>query len=360
LAEDGQKMSKSKNNFPPLLPMIDKYGVDALRYFMASSPAVKAEDIAFSEKGVDEVNKKLIQRLDNVLSFYELYSSDSKYKIQDSSNVLDKWIIARLNELVNLVTENLEKYQLDKASRPIMDFVDDLSTWYLRRSRDRFKSDDAEDKNNALSTMRYVLCELAKVMAPFTPFYAEYLYKKLSNDKESVHLESWPTVTGKNQNVLIGEMAQVRKISSLGLEARMRAKINVRQPLLGVKLKTQGNKLGDEMLSLIKDELNVKSVEYAQISEEVELNTTLTQELKEEGNMRELVRAIQELRKTDGLTVGDKVVLVADTDAKGKELLEKYKKEIMRITLVTGITYHSVESEKIKIDDYIFSIGLKK
>ncbi|HUD03873.1 MAG TPA: class I tRNA ligase family protein, partial [Candidatus Paceibacterota bacterium] len=313
LAEDGQKMSKSKNNFPPLMPTVDKYGADSLRYFLASSPSVRAEDVAFSEKGVDEVSKKLLQRLDNVLVFYETYADEtqnSKLKIQNSGNVLDQWIIARLNQTIREVTSGLETYELDKASRPIMDFVDDVSNWYLRRSRDRFKSDDMEDKNAALNTTRFVLQELSKIMAPFTPFYAEHLYFNVTRDKESVHMQEWPKENAKFKDQsakLIEDMKEVRKIVTLGLEIRAKANIKVRQPLTSATLKKQKSKLENEFLGLIKDELNVKSVVYADMQEEIILDTNITPELREEGVFREFLRAVQELRKKDNLSVADRV-----------------------------------------------------
>ena len=273
LAEDGQKMSKSKNNFPDLMPVINKYGADALRYYLLSSPAVRAQEFCFSEKGVDEVVKKHIGRLLNVMSFYGLYAKEvesqkSKVKSEEdeasdtslvrlpgepsgrelglgnpgiagrenvsdaeaSPNILDRWILSRLNELNKEVTAGMEKYELDKATRPFADFIDDLSTWYLRRSRDRFKGDDEDDKVAALSTTRLVLIELSKLLAPFMPFIAEEIYVKLDGGKESVHLESWPS-QGKIDIDLLGNMKVVREIASLGLEARSKAKINVRQPL---------------------------------------------------------------------------------------------------------------------------------
>ena len=233
LAEDGSKMSKSKGNFPPLMPTVEKYGADALRYFLVSSPSVRADDFCFSEKGVDEISKKLLQRLDNILTFYELYADkNSKQEKIEPKNILDKWLVARLNETTKNVTDSMEKYELDRAARPIIDFVDDMSNWYIRRSRDRFKSDDVADKKSALSVTRYVLCELSKVMAPFTPFYAEYLFgkTKCNGMKESVHLENWPEVKNFDAK-LIKDMTETRRLVSLGLEARAKAGIKVRQPL---------------------------------------------------------------------------------------------------------------------------------
>src|SRR5581483_1189024 len=183
LAEDGRKMSKSLQNYPDLEPTIDKFSADALRYFLISSPAVRAEEVAFSEKGLDEVTKKVLNRLLNVVSFYELYKN-GKFEVQNSKseNILDQWIIARLNELNNEITRNLDKYELDKAARPIANFIDDLSTWYLRRSRERFKSEDEDDKQAALSTIHFVLLQFSKLVAPFMPFLAEDIYQKVKGE----------------------------------------------------------------------------------------------------------------------------------------------------------------------------------
>jgi isoleucyl-tRNA synthetase len=373
LAEDGQKMAKSKNNYPPLMDTVNKYGADSLRYFMASSPAVKAEDVRFSEKGVDEVSKKLLQRLDNVLSFYEMYADDKAHEKGSSAakasaaqapaasrNALDRWILSRLSETRDEVTAGLEAYQIDRAARPLMSFVDDLSTWYLRRSRDRFKSDDAADKSDALRTTRLVLREFAKVMAPFTPFYAEYLFEKTrgTGDPESVHLCDWPKAASVD-SALIADMAEARRIVTVGLEQRAKANIKVRQPL--AKLSVRKTALSTELLSIIKDEMNVKSVVVdPSIESEAFLDAHVTDDLRREGVVRDLIRAVQEMRKAQGLTVGDKVSLVLDSDEKAKELVREFLADIKRVTLVTGVDYaHLPDVQVIEIEGYSFKVALR-
>ncbi|HRH24241.1 MAG TPA: isoleucine--tRNA ligase, partial [Candidatus Paceibacterota bacterium] len=168
LAEDGKKMSKKLNNYPDPMMVVEKYGADALRLYLLSSPVVQAENLAFSEEGVDEAAKKSIGRLANVLSFYKLYADDTAPST-DSAHVIDRWILTRLAALVTEVTEGYEKYELHSATRPLALFIDDLSTWYVRRSRDRFK-EEGSDKTAALGTLRYVLRTLAHLMAPVTPF----------------------------------------------------------------------------------------------------------------------------------------------------------------------------------------------
>jgi len=181
LAEDGKKMSKRLKNYPDMVDVINKYGADALRYYLLASPVIRGEELSFSEKGVGEVMRKLISRLDNVVSFYELYrdislEKDAEQK-KDYEHSLDRWILARLYTLERRVCESVEGYELDKATRPILDFVDDLSTWYLRRSRDRFKEGDSKDAEDVRVTLYVVLKTLSKIMAPFTPFYSEYLFR---------------------------------------------------------------------------------------------------------------------------------------------------------------------------------------
>ena len=360
LAEDGQKMSKSKKNYPDPMIIVEKYGADSLRHYLLSSPAVRAQDLCFSEKGVDEVTKKIINRLQNVASFYNMYadkSETSSQKIKNSKpqevsqNILDRWVVSRLNQTISIVTEGLEAGEIDRAIRPINDFIEDLSTWYLRRSRDRFKGDDLVDRGMALATTKYVLITLAKVMAPFTPFFAEHIYQEVigsagvaDGDKESVHLESWPA-TEKTDEALITEMNLVRGLSSSGLEARTTAKINVRQPLAKLKVKAPlslfTTPFSKQLLELVKDEVNVKEVvQDASIEKDVELDLNITADLKEEGEFRELLRKVQDMRKEKGLSVGDKAGLVVTNDL--KTVLVKYENELKKLASISTIEYGEV------------------
>jgi isoleucyl-tRNA synthetase len=354
LAEDGQKMSKRLKNYPDPIEVVNKYGADSLRLYMLSSPVVHGQDLCFSERGVDEVTKKIVNRLLNVLSFYEMYAGEkgggSKTSAADlkaardlnSTNLLDLWVISRLNETINEVSKGLEAGELDRAVRPFFDFIDDLSTWYLRRSRDRFKGDDADDVAQALNTTRFVLSQTAKLLAPFMPFLAEEIYSRTAGSakKESVHLESWPEA-GKVDQALLGEMKSVREIASKALEARMAAKINVRQPLANLEVKSdpfEKSSAKSELIDLIKEEVNVKNVNLAaKIENDIKLDTNLTAELKEEGALRELLRKIQDLRKEKGLKIGDRASLVATADL--KDLVSKYEKEIVKLTNLSGIEF---------------------
>ncbi len=307
LAEDGAKMSKSKGNFPNPALLFDKYGVDALRFYLLGSPLMKSEDLNFSEKGVDEVYKKIILRLKNVVSFYETYKGEMKEVAgaekaatqnaplsTPSKNILDRWILERLNIVIAEVTTNMDAYEIDKCLASIDGLIEDLSVWFLRRSRERLKSENETERNEALGTFRIVLLELSKVMAPFTPFLAEELYQKLTGG-ESVHLRDWPAVGHVNE-LILDRMRRVRQIINEGLSIRAAKGLKVRQPLS--LLKIQNADLDKEFISLIQEELNVKEVvQDKKLETEVYLDTTITPELEEEGRMRDAVRAIQEWRK---------------------------------------------------------------
>jgi isoleucyl-tRNA synthetase len=324
------------------------------------------------ESGVDEVQKKILLRLDNVYSFYEMYSQNTsapvKNFVPESKNILDQWILARLNQLIYTVTLATDKYELDRAVRPIADFVDDLSTWYLRRSRDRFKSGTGKDKVQAIETTRFVLEELAKVTAPSMPFYAEELYQKVKSFAgfESVHLASWSEVKKptNSEEKIIADMEEVRKIVSLGLEARAKANIKVRQPL--AKFTVKENKFSPEnitqYLDLIKDEVNVKEVTVdGNISNPVELDINITSELQSEGNFRELLRAIQELRKTEKLNPTDIVSLKVKADQAGKELIKKFEAEIKKATLLRNISFEEdTLGPVVKVENMDFELKISR
>jgi isoleucyl-tRNA synthetase len=319
LAEDGQKMSKSKNNFPPVLDSIGEYSADALRYFLLSSPVVKAEDVAFSVKGVDEVQKKIVGRMRNVVTFYETYAdmvSGDTDGVPASSNVLDAWMIALLVRLRDEVTTAMDEYRMDKATRPFSQFVDDLSTWYVRRSRDRYKDDaEASDKEAATATLRYVLIEFSKLLAPFMPFLAEDIYLRVAKagENDSVHLLSWPEYKKDDSHAtVLAAMEQVRAAVSVGLEVRAKAGVKVRQPLASVTVPKSYDALSDAtFVDIAKEELNVKELIVDEKADSVSLDLTLTDELRKEGLVRDFIRAIQSARKTAGMVPADTVVVTA-------------------------------------------------
>jgi len=383
LAEDGKKMSKRLQNYPDPMYLFDTYGADALRYYLSTSPVMTAENLNFSEQGVLETSRKLNNILWNVYKFYEMYchfdrsesgvekslevgeggkdkGSLGSARDDKERNILDKWIVARLNQLIAEVTEGMEKYDLPKASRPIIGFIDDLSTWYLRRSRDRFKGDDEKDKKAALDTLSFVFVELSKIMAPFTPFIAETLYQKVTGynfeDKnKSVHLEQWPTTSvipdqdreSSDLNIsVLDKMSLVRKAVELGLSKRDEAGIKVRQPLAKMTIRalhlTIVDSLSDEYIKLIKDELNIKEIEFINDENEddikVELDTKLTSELIAEGTKREVVRFINAMRKNNDLTIEDRIDIFYKTKSvELKKAIEQYKDDIAKDTLADSV-----------------------
>jgi len=334
LAEDGKKMSKSLRNYPDPMELVDRQGADAMRYYLLTAPIVRGEDLNFSEKEVAEQQRKNIGRLHNVLAMYELYADSTKAAI-DSPQVLDRWIIARFNQLITEVTAGYEAYELDRANRPIADFIDDLSVWYVRRSRDRFKGDDVVDRTYALATLRFVLRELAKVMAPAMPFYAEYLYRavRTEDEIESVHLTAWPS-GGVIDAVLLKNMEHVRTFANLGLMLRTKKNINLKQPLARFNIARSFAKPDgwDEAYeTILADELNVKAVSLAiEIDGVCDFDWVITPELQAEGAVRELVRAVQGMRKQAGLAPQDRIALNVQASESGQAALMTHQKEFMR------------------------------
>lgn len=335
LDEKGKKMSKSLGNIVDPWMMMDKYGVDTLRLFMYSVNQ-PGESKNFDEKTVKLMNQQYFGLLYNVLAFYELYRDKDLESSQGHplvKNVLDLWILARLNETIKISTENIDAYNLIVPVRTIKDFIDDLSTWYLRRSRERIKEGDKEAKQ----TLYFVLKTLAKLLAPFAPFSAEDIWQRLKNegDVESVHLTEWPE-GGKVSPDIIENMKILREIVSLGLKERQVKNVPVRQPLASITLK---EKLESEYEEILKDELNVKEVRYHAHEENIILDFNITPELKTEGQYRELLRAVQEKRKEMGLQPSDSVVLVLPEDA--KELAQKYEAEFKKTAGLSDIKFEA-------------------
>jgi len=388
LAENGQKMSKRLKNYPDPQKVIDQYGADAMRFYLLSSGAVRGESLNFSEKGVDEVYKKVVLLTLNVLKFWQTYSdkiSNFQFLISklQGRSILDRWIIWCLASAINEVTDSLEKYEIDRACRTIVWLIDDLvSTWYVRRSRDRFKN-EGQDKESAIMTLQFVLQELSKLLAPIAPFLAEYLYRESGGKKESVHLENWgqgkwvQEITESDDYKLDKQMEQVRQICEIGHRLRDETQVKVRQSLRRcqiLKSKYQINAEGqilNGIIELIVDELNVKEVGIVEtlpsgegwISKDgVALYTIIDQELKAEGLVRELTRQINNLRKKQGLTIQDKVTVEYQTveDAL-KQMIIKSKQELAKAVLASDfVEEENVEGAEIKVDGLLIIINLLK
>ena len=274
LAEDGKKMSKRLKNYPDPNLMLNTYGADAIRLYMIYSPVVRAENLKFSENGVKQLLRDLLIPWWNAYSFFVTYANvdgfhDAEVIEPTSDNVLDRWIVSSLETLVNDVTVAMDSYDLQKAVRPFVAFIEDLTNWYIRRSRRRFwKSQNDGDKLHAYRTLRYVLVQLCKVAAPFTPFISESIYRNLrgASDPESVHLCDFPTArAGARDLALEQEMAAVQAIVKLGRQLRVDNDLKVRQPLSKILVAGATINLKD----LILDELNIK--ELVTIADETEL-----------------------------------------------------------------------------------------
>ena len=275
LAEDGKKMSKRLKNYPDPTKMLDTYGADAIRLYMIYSPVVRAENLKFSENGVRQLMRDLLIPWWNAYSFFVTYANvdgfdDKEVVLPESPNVLDRWIVSSMETLIADVTAAMDAYDLQKSVRPFVKFVEDLTNWYIRRSRRRFwKSTNDGDKLCAYRTLRYVLVQLSKVAAPFTPFIAEEIYRNLkgAGDPDSVHLCDFPTANAAARDLALERrMADVQTVVELGRRLRADNDLKVRQPLSALKV-AGGDVAGlDE---LIEDELNVKSVVY--VADETEL-----------------------------------------------------------------------------------------
>jgi isoleucyl-tRNA synthetase len=368
----GRKLSKKLRNYTEPEKIFDKYGADALRYFLLSSTQI-GEDYQFSEKGVEEIFRKVIDKFRNIFSFYNLYVDKLQLQELKTDNVLDQWILARLNEVIKQTTDKMKIYELTDATRILMDFIDDLSNWYVRRSRKRFsdfaKNTEAavkKDFEQASAVLGYVILETSKLLAPFAPFISEAVHLTLTQN--SVHLEDWPETNRKLiDKKLLEEMTEIRRLASLGLAKRLEAGIKVRQPLAALKLKTKNSKLkaNKELLNILKDEINIKEIIFdSKIKEDLELDTELTPELKAEGILRDLTRLVQGLRQDAGYQPKDRIILMLEGPAELKAILERNNDLLKK-----EINAHEIELKKsdkfdaesnTKLGDWQIWLGVRK
>ena len=325
LDDKGKKMSKTKGNVVDPNDAMDKFGADTIRWYFYTVNSA-AESKLFAMKDVQAKMRGFMMTLLNSVRFLELYVKDDVGQAHGDVGdaILDRWIVSKLNSLISDATDKLEEYDATSAARMIEDFViEDLSKWWIRRSRGRFQNPKSdEDYAKALKTLRFVLLELDKIIAPFTPFLAENLHKRLhfgsSPGTESVHMHDWPGVDRRVIDKTLEEkMDFVRDIVTEGLAIRKDKQIKVRQPL--AKFHVKSNRFGElesELLDLVKDELNVKEVTYkkADIDLEVDLDTEITAGLRHEGWAREFMRQIQEMRKEGGYKYDEKVYVKWNTE----------------------------------------------
>jgi len=371
LAADGSKMSKSKNNFPDPNKLFEEYGADSLRFYLMSSPLMRAQDLNFKEDNVKEIYRKVILLLENVLKFYDLFSEkNSEFNDSSSDNLLDQWIISKVNLLVRDTTTGLEDYDTALVCAKITQFVDELSTWFVRRSRSRFKSEDSVERKHAIRTLAFVLKNIAQVMAPVTPFISEEIHQLLRKDnnsalKESVHLENWPSFDEeKIDEKLHLLMDEVRVIVSKALDEREKVKIPVRQALSKLTIREKNLSLADEYLDIIKDEVNVKEIVIKSEGEELscELDTNMTEELLQEGIIRDLIRKINGYRKEMNLTVKDRIILfVESSDVLVKKAIVAFSSDLLAQVQADKLfeKVEGVEKKEIVVNKISVVIGIK-
>lgn len=378
MAADGEKLSKRKKNYAPMDTVFDQYGVDTLRFFMASSPLVNGETTRFSTDYLRDVQRKVFMTLNNIYSFYKLYADVDNFKpeaplqLPKSGHLLDQWILARVNETVAEMTTAMDGYRLDKAMRPLADLLDDTSNWYVRRSRRRFwKSEDDADKQQAYETLHYVLLRLCQLLAPAAPFLSDHLWRQLVAGRQgsglpaSVHLSDWPKPDDTSR-IILDEMFQVREAIAEGLAQRAEAKVKVRQPLNGVRLCLKLEN-PERYTDIVQEELNVKSVHWQQEAEAADqriwLDTIVTPELKAEGLMRDIVRHIQNSRKQAGLEVDDRIRLAFASDSDElSHAFKQFKDTIFAETLATADLRSDEDgySQDINVEGEAATIILKK
>ncbi|MEI6228633.1 MAG: isoleucine--tRNA ligase [Candidatus Saccharibacteria bacterium] len=368
---DGSKMSKSKGNFTDPEELMDKYSADSWRFLMLSSPLLNGEDFSLQDKDVADVARKLTM-IWNMYDFFTMYAEVDKWSFDSAqdkefsvpvdpmpnlTNPLDIWVVSRVHQLTAEIEKHMDGYDIPNALKPVLPFIEDASNWYVRRSRRRFwKSGDDTDKNNAYTTLHYVLVQLSQILAPFVPFLAEELYQKMTGG-DSVHLLDWPAV-GQINELVMDDMETVREYVNMGLGMRARAQQKVRQPLAIVTIPKSGTTI--DFADILCEELNVKSVK---IGGEFELDFNITPALKSEGIAREAIRHIQSARKDAGLNIDDRIELVLSTDNEElKQAIADNETVITDETLATSLENSGELSYKtdVKIDGADLTVSLQK
>lgn len=343
LAEDGRKMSKSLKNYPPPDEVMDKHGADALRLYLLSSAATKAEELRFSEQGVRDVVRQTLIPLWNAHNFFVTYAlvdgwSTEKLSLGPSDNLLDRWILSKLESTTKKVDEVISNYKLYLALQPVLEFIDQLTNWYIRLNRRRFwqgnSKEESVDKNKAYNTLYEVLIGFSRLLAPLAPFISEAIFKNLTEKdsklkRDSVHLCPFPKIESSSKRIdhdLEEAMELFEETILLGRAMRSEHDIKLRQPLSQITVVYADQRSLDNLKKLdryIKDELNVKNVNYQANEEDVvtlsaRLNTvkhgkTLGPKLGKQ-KMSELHKLISALSTADirNLETGGSVELVGE------------------------------------------------
>jgi isoleucyl-tRNA synthetase len=372
MAADGQKLSKRLRNYPPVEDVFANEGADVLRfYLLGNDQAVAADYMRFNREAMRDTQRNVFGTLWNTYSFLSMYADidnwepPKKFIEPESDNILDLWMLARLNETIREVTEAADAYKLARALRPLRELVDDLSNWYVRRSRRRFwKSDDDDDKNDAYVTLHYVLARIAQLMAPWAPFLSDKLWRGLiigMDEPSSVHLSDWPT-PGLIDHELLEQMRWVRQTVQVALSDRATAGIKVRQPLSGLTVYSEGN-VKPGLVEVIAEEVNVKKVEIVSVPADARgLDLTLTPELLAEGIMRDVVRHVQNARKESGFEVDDRIELVLETESEALASAISAHAETIKIeTLAVRLkTVGAADQVPVKVNGEKLYIGVIK
>ena len=401
----GEKMSKAKGNVIDPWTVINDYGADVLRWYLLAS--VPAENIhRFSTQMVAETMRKVLLTLWNTYSFFVLYANIDRFVPRLSVPAifaeLDNWIISELNRLVAEVTKAMDSYDPTSAARYIQSFIDDLSNWYVRRSRRRFwKSANDADKLAAYTTLYQCLVTLSQLLAPFMPFISEELYQNLvcsinPEAKESVHLTDFPVADkAKINDKLNNDVKLAMKIASLGRAARAKVGIKVRQPLAKAMVKVESEEEGEALGKLateIEEEINVKELvilspslpvipSEAKNLEEfsldlpgysiasdgrytVAISTELTPELAAEGISREIVRRLQNMRRAANFDVADYITSYYQAEESIERVIAAFgdyiKLETLSRELIAGFPPNGAYTEKYRISDSNVLLAIKK
>ncbi len=452
LAEDGKKMSKSLRNYTDPMKVMEQFGADALRIFLMRSPVTRADDLCYSDEGVKEVLKSILLPLWNAYSFFITYANIDRIEPgeapTDVANPMDRWILSVCETMVRDVGSGLEAYDMQRAIDPMVDFIDALNNWYIRRSRRRFwRSGSDSDKLEAYQVLNRVLKRLTLLLAPIAPFISETMWQNLRRDGEaaSVHLARYPEYDeAYRDEALEWKMAAVRKAVSMGRALRYQHELKIRQPLASVQLVTRDSRERAvllEMEDIIRDELNVKEVLFREDEEElvrysakanfrllgkelgkdmkegaalieqlsgrqiagllegsslmvevagksieitkdkvevrreereglkvlnegsltVALDTDISQELLDEGNIRDLVRGVQTLRKDSGLAVTDRIALSVYGNEGFKRALDSHIDFVRSETLASVLAWEEKPGmSSIEAGEQSWSIALRK
>jgi isoleucyl-tRNA synthetase len=360
----GKKASKSRGNVLDPNFLFDNFGSDAVRWYFYTSTQV-GENYRTSAETLRETVQQFFIPLWNCYSFFVQYARLDGFDPSQPAvplgqrHVLDQWLLSRLSGLVASVTEGLDTYDANEPARRIQKFVDELSNWYIRRSRRRFwKSTSDSDKLAAYQTLYEVLRTVSQLMAPFTPFLSDAIYRNLSNE-ESVHLSEFPGLLPYHDPRVETDMTRARQAVEAGLSARDAARLKVRQPLASIAL--PGEALPEEIAAIVREELNVKGLVFG--APEVKLNTEITEDLRLEGLAREIVRAVQDRRKKLGFNVEDRIHTRYEADGMLVRAMDRHADYIKNETLSISLEHGRAEDfngEQMMLEGEQIWIGLKK